>query len=145
MQFASDLASDLRSEAPFHSQTDSSEARSQITSEPINGAEPVFLETTTILCSLLQKKVKVQFCHYRLPLYPVQLRAVSQVNFVAKSNKFPFPMIPCLVDESDIGLILSLGDKRSDEAVTLHFWGSDNRLQRPIQGGPDVWWNEKAP
>jgi len=35
----------------------------------------------------------IQFFHYRLPLFPVQIRAVSQVNIVVKSNKFPFPMI----------------------------------------------------
>jgi len=40
-----------------------------------------------------KSQLVIQFFHYRLPLFPVKLRAVSRVNIVAKSNKFPFPMI----------------------------------------------------
>jgi len=32
----------------------------------------------------------IQFFHYSLSLFPVQLRAANQVNIVAKSNKFSF-------------------------------------------------------
>jgi len=45
---------------------------------------------------LIMSKVSqlaIQFFHYKLPLCPVQLRAVIRVGIVAKSNKFPFPMI----------------------------------------------------
>ena len=104
----------------------------------------------SLLITSKESQLAIQFFHYRLPLCPVQLRAVGRVNVVAKSNKFPFPMILVwdenewpllgtpwkiiwLVDESDVGLILFLGDKRSDvresvrgwsdEAFLLHFWG----------------------
>ena len=40
-----------------------------------------------------ESQFAIQFFHYRLPLCPVQLRAVSRVNIVTESNKFPFPMI----------------------------------------------------
>jgi len=42
---------------------------------------------------LFTHKLKGKSSRYRLPLCPVQLRAVSHVNIVAKSNKFHFPMI----------------------------------------------------
>jgi len=48
MQFASDLGSGFGSEDPFQLQMDSSGARSQITLEPIYGAEPAFSEVVTI-------------------------------------------------------------------------------------------------
>ena len=35
----------------------------------------------------------IQLFHYRLPLCLAQLRAVSRMNIIAKSNKFRFPMI----------------------------------------------------
>ena len=69
-------------QGPFSLQTDLSDARYQITLEPINGAEPLFPETATI-----------QFSRYRLSLFPMQLGAVRRVNFFAKSKRFPFPMI----------------------------------------------------
>jgi len=40
----------------FSLQTDPSDTRSWTTLEPINGAEPVFPETATILCSILPKE-----------------------------------------------------------------------------------------
>jgi len=97
-----------------------------------------------------ESQFAIQFFHYWLPLCPVQLRAVSWVNIVAKSNNFPFQWSKhetgnewtllgtswktiWLVDESDVVLILSLGDKWSDvresirggpdDAFSLHFWG----------------------
>jgi len=40
-----------------------------------------------------ESQLAIQFFHYKLPLFPVQLCAVSRVNIFAKPNKFPFPMI----------------------------------------------------
>jgi len=80
--------------------------------------------------------------------------SLSRVNIVAKSNKFSFPMILVwdrkrltiarysvedqMVDESDVVLILSLGDKwldvresvrgQSDEAFSLPFWGGQTSV-----------------
>ena len=47
----------------------------------------------SLLITSKESQFTIQCFHYRLPLCPVQLRAVSWVNIVAKSNKFPFPMI----------------------------------------------------
>jgi len=47
----------------------------------------------SLLITSKESQFAIQFFHYRLPLCPVQLCAVSWVNIVAKSNKFPFPMI----------------------------------------------------
>ena len=47
----------------------------------------------SLLITSKESQFTIQFFHYRLPLCPVQLRAVSWGNIVAKSNKFPFPMI----------------------------------------------------
>jgi len=116
-----------------------------------------------------ESQLAIQFFHYRLPLCPMQLGAVSREYIVAKSNKFPFPMILVWdrkrvnvarysVEDHLIGWwfgLLSLGDKRSDvwesirgwldEAFSLNFRGSDIRLECPVWGGPDVQWSEKAP
>jgi len=46
-----------------------------------------------LLITSKESQFAIQFFHYRLPLCPVQLRAVSWVNIGAKSNNFPFPMI----------------------------------------------------
>ena len=92
-QFASDLVSDLRFEAPFHSE--------QIRRTRI----PWLLQSQwclpcasgndnhSLLITSKESQPAIQFFHYMLPLCPVQLRAVSRVNIVAKSNKFPFQMI----------------------------------------------------
>ena len=147
-QFASDLAFGPWIQGPFSLQTDLPDARSLITSESINGAEPV-----TVVVS-----------------------AVSWVNIVAKLNKFPFPTIPVwdqkqvkllnnpwktiwLVDESDVRgrsdsfclwKINGRTSKRAseaDRAQPFHFisGGSGVRLQRPFQSGPDARWSEKLP
>jgi len=50
-QFMSDLASELGFKDPFSLQMDSSDPRSRITLEPINGSEPVFPETVAIFGS----------------------------------------------------------------------------------------------
>jgi len=50
-QLASDLASDIGSEDPFSPQTDASDLRSQITLEPINGADPGLSENDNHFCS----------------------------------------------------------------------------------------------
>jgi len=47
----------------------------------------------SLLITSKESQFTIQFFHYRLPLCPVQLHAVSWVDIVAKSNKFPFPMI----------------------------------------------------
>ena len=47
----------------------------------------------SLLITSIESQLAIQFFLYRLPLCPVQVRAVSQVNIVAKSNKFLFPMI----------------------------------------------------
>jgi len=156
---------------PFSLQADPSDGRSQITLEPINGASGN--DNHSLLITSKESQFTIQFLHYRLPLCPMQLHAVGRVNNVARSNKFPFPMILVwdgkawtllgtpwktiwLVDESDVVLILSLGDKRSavvlilslgdkrsdvresdrgqsDETFSLHFWGV-RRLVIPIVG-----------
>jgi len=47
----------------------------------------------SLLITSKESQFAIQFFHYRLPLCPVQLCAGSWVNIVAKSNKFPLPMI----------------------------------------------------
>jgi len=47
----------------------------------------------SLLITSKESQFAIQFFQYRLPLYPVQLHAVSRVNIIAKSNKFSFPMI----------------------------------------------------
>ena len=47
----------------------------------------------SLLITAKESQFASQLFHYRLPLCPVQLCAVSRVNIVAKANKFPFPMI----------------------------------------------------
>jgi len=47
----------------------------------------------SLLITSKESQFTIQFFHYRLLLCPVQLRAVSRVDIVAKSNKFPFLMI----------------------------------------------------
>jgi len=109
----------------------------------------------SLLITSKESQFTIQFFHYRLPLCPVQLRAVSWVNVVAKSNKFPFPMILVWdrkwvniarysVEDHLIGWwvghlpILSLGDKRLgvresvrgglNDAFLLHFGGKTSVL-----------------
>ena len=95
-----------------------------------------------------ENQSNIEFFHCRLPLFPMQLHAVSRLNIVAKSNRFPFLMI--LVRDRKrvniarqsvkdswigwwvwrlrpIGLTLSLGDRRSDV-----------RLERPVRGRLDA-------
>jgi len=47
----------------------------------------------SLLINSKESQVAVQFFHYRVPLLPVQLCAVSRMNIVAKSNKILFPTI----------------------------------------------------
>jgi len=47
----------------------------------------------SLLITLKESQLAIQFFHCRLPLCPVQLPAVSRVNIVANSTKFSFPMI----------------------------------------------------
>ena len=47
----------------------------------------------SLLITSKEIQLPIQFFHYRLPVGPVQIRAVSRVNILAKSNKFTFPMI----------------------------------------------------
>ena len=47
----------------------------------------------SLLITSKESQLASQFFYYRLPLCPAQLPAVSRVNIVAKSNKFPFPTI----------------------------------------------------
>ena len=69
-------------------QTDPSDARSRITEEPISGAS--WNGNQFVLIISKENQSTIQFFHYRLSLFPVQLHTVSQVNVVAKSNTFPF-------------------------------------------------------
>jgi len=40
----------------------------------------------SLLITSQESQLAIQFFHYRLPFFPVQLHAVSRVNVVAKSN-----------------------------------------------------------
>jgi len=170
-QFAFDLASDLRSEVPFHSK------RIRRTRDPgllwSHSMVPkvCFQKRELFFAHNFKKSLfAIQFFHYRLPLRPAQLPAISRVNIVAKSNKFLFPMI-LVWDRKRVTIarysvedhltgwwvgrrifILSLGDKRldireslrgrSDEAFTLHFWGvrCPPRASGPRRTGSPMEW-----
>jgi len=116
----------------------------------------------SLLITLKKSQLAIQFFHYMLPLCPVQLRAVSRVSIVTKSNKFPFPMI-LVWDRKRVNIArYSMEDHlvgwwvgprthfvfgrqtvggRSDEAFSLHFWG----VRRPSRAsGPDVRWTKST-
>jgi len=103
----------------------------------------------SLLITSKESQFAIQFFHYTLPFFPVRLRAVSRVNIVAKSNKFPFSMI-LVWDRQRVNIasysmedhlfgwwvehhFLSLGDKRlnigesvrgrSDEIFSFLLWG----------------------
>ena len=58
---------------------------------------------------------------YRLPLFPVQSRAFSWVNIVAKTNKFQWKTI-WLVDESDV------------QGRSSSFWETNGRMSERASG-----------
>jgi len=97
MQFASDLVSDLGSEAPFHSKQMLRTRDNGLTHNslnPINVPNLCFENNNhSWPITSSESQLAIQFFYYRLPLFPVQVHAVSGVNIVAKSNKFPFPTI----------------------------------------------------
>jgi len=126
----------------------------------------------SLLTSSKGSQLAIQFFHYRLSLFPVQLRVVSWVDIIAKSNKFPCQMILVWdrkrvnvarysVEDHLIGWWVgrrthfvsgrqTVGPKRAPETDwtrPFHFisGGSDVRLKRPVWGGPDVQWSKKAP
>ena len=68
---------------PFSLQTDPSDTRSWITSGPVNGAEPVFPETATILCSQLQKKVNSLFNSFTSGCLSFQCNFVLLIEWIA--------------------------------------------------------------
>ena len=159
MQFATDLGSDLGSEAPFHSK--------QIHRDPGLRAYQ-WCRTClsgngnySLLITSKGSQLAIQFFHYRLPLFPVQLCTVSRVNIVVKSNKFPFPMI-LLWDRKrvnvarysmeghligwwvgrprPIALFLSLGDKQTSEADrTRPFHSISGRVGSPSRASEADW------
>jgi len=118
-------------------------------------------------------QLAILFFHYRLPLCPVQLCAGSWVNIVAKSNKFPLPIILVWdwkwvntarysVEEHLIGWWVgrrthfvsgrqTVGRPRDHPRLirrglfTPFMGGSDACLERPVRGGLDIRWSEKAP
>jgi len=93
-QFASDLASDLRSDTPFNfKQICRARYPGLLWSQAWCQTCVSGNDNHSLLITLKESQLAIQFLHYRLPLCPVQFRAVRRVNIVAKSNEFPFPMI----------------------------------------------------
>ena len=91
MQFASDLASDLRSKAPLHSK------QIRRTRIPFYFKANQWCRTCisrndnySLLITSKENQLTIQSFHYRLPNCPVQLLAVSRVNIVANQTNFPF-------------------------------------------------------
>lgn len=91
---ASNLASDIGSDDPFSHQMDLSDARSRITLELINGAEPVSGNSNHSLLIISNESQSTTLLFYcKLPLFPVKSHAVFRMNIIAKSNKSPFHTI----------------------------------------------------
>ena len=90
-------------------------------------------QQTCLLITSKESQLAIQFSHYRLPLFPVQLCAVSREDIAANSSKFPFPMI-LVRDRKRVNVARYSGEDRwldvregvrgrLDEAFSLHFWG----------------------
>jgi len=93
-QFASDLASDLVSEAPFCSkQIRRTRDPRLLWSQSMVPNLCLLKRNHSLLITSNESQFAIQLFHYRLPLFPVQLHAVSWVKIFAKSNKFLFSMI----------------------------------------------------
>ena len=95
MQFASDLASDLRFKDPFHSKQIRQTHDSGLLWSQSMAPNLCFQKRQPSFAHNFNKKTQlaIQFFHYRFSIFPLQVGAFSRAYFVTKSNKFPFATI----------------------------------------------------
>ena len=82
---------------PFSLQTEPSDAQSRLL-EPINRAEPVFSEMTTIFCSQFQKNVNPLFNFFITGCLSFQRRVVLLVKWILLWDQINFSFQPSLYE-----------------------------------------------